>query len=314
MPDSPEKARTKSRIGSQIRSMTGYAETRVEHEGTVFKVSLRSVNHRFLDLHIHLPDGLQSLETKIRREVQEKNPRGRLDLKVILEGEAQSAPQVNEALIGQYVELFRRLGRQYALEEEADLATLFRLPGVLGTASAASGEDRATRLEAPVLDAFRQTVQRWDQMRAAEAGFLVEDMSKRLKKIAEAAETLEGRHAEVVLLVQKRLQERLQSLLGETSLDPARLAQEAAVLADRADSNEEILRLRAHTARFTQTLEQEADVGRKLDFLLQEMHRELNTFMAKTAGLGEGSLSLTDTAIEIKGEVEKLREQVQNLQ
>ena len=311
MPES-EKARTKSRIRS--RSMTGYAETRLEHEGTILKVSLRSVNHRFLDLHVYLPDGLQALEAKIRREIQEKNPRGRLDLKVILEGEAQGAPQVNEALIGQYVELFRRLGRQYALEEEPDLATLFRLPGVLGTSSAASGEDRATRLEALVLDALRQTVERWDEMRAAEAGFLIEDMSMRLKKIAEAAESLEGRHEEVVLLVQKRLQERLQALLGETSLDPARLAQEAAVLAERADTNEEVLRLKAHTARFAQTLEQEADVGRKLDFLLQEMHRELNTFMAKTAGLGESSLSLTDTTIEVKGEVEKLREQVQNLQ
>lgn len=300
---------------SLIRSMTGYAETVAEHGGTVLKVSLRSVNHRFLDLHVHLPDGLQSLEGRIRREVQEKNPRGRLDLKIIIEGEAAAAPQVDEALLGQYVEMFQRLGRQYGLEEETDLATLLRLPGVLNvTGARAAGQDPAARLEALVLDALRQTLDRWDQMRAAEARFLVEDMEKRLGKIGEAAETLEARHAEVVLLAQKRLQDRLQALAGQAGLDPTRLAQEAAVLAERADSNEEILRLRAHTMRFAQTLDQEADVGRKLDFLLQEMHRELNTFLAKTAGLGEGSLSLTDTAIAIKGEVEKLREQVQNLQ
>ena len=295
--------------------MTGYAETVAEHDGTVLKVSLRSVNHRFLDLHVHLPETLQSLEARVRREVQEKNPRGRLDLKIIIEGEAQGTPRVDEALLGQYVEMFQRLGRQYGLEEETDLATLLRLPGVLNvTAARAAGEDPVTRLEAQVLDALRETVKRWDEMRAAEARFLVEDMEKRLGKIGEAAETLEARHEEVVLLAQKRLQDRLQALAGQTGIDPARLAQEAAVLAERADSNEEILRLRAHTLRFAQTLEQEADVGRKLDFLLQEMHRELNTFLAKTAGLGEGSLSLTDTAIEIKGEVEKLREQVQNLQ
>jgi len=300
---------------SRIRSMTGYAETVADRDGTVLKVSLRSVNHRFLDLHVHLPEGLQSLEGKVRREVQERNPRGRLDLKVILEGEASAPPQVDEALLGQYVELFRRLGRQYGLAERTDLATLLRLPGVLNAAAPpTSGQESAARLEALVLDALRQTLQRWDDMRAAEAGFLVEDMRKRLGRIGVAAATLEGRQAEVVLLAQKRLQDRLQALAGQAGIDPARLAQEAAVLAERADSNEEILRLRTHATRFAQTLDQEADVGRKLDFLLQEMHRELNTFLAKTAGLGEGSLSLTDTAIEIKGEVEKLREQVQNLQ
>ena len=128
-------------------------------------------------------------------------------------------------------------------------------------------------LEGAALDALRQTLDRWDQMRAAEARFLIDDMLLRLKKIADAAGSLEGRHAEVVALTQKRFQDRLQALLGQSGLDPARLAQEAAVLADRADSSEEILRLKAHTAHFAQTLEQEADVGRKLDFLLQEMHR-----------------------------------------
>lgn len=295
--------------------MTGYAETVAEQDGTVLKVSLRSVNHRFLDLHLHLPEGLQVLEAKLRREVQEKNPRGRLDLRVVIEGEAPAAPRVDETLLGQYIELFRRLGGQYGLAPEADLATLLRLPGVLNAAGAGAAEpDRQARLEKRLLGALRETLKRWDEMRAGEARFLVEDMQNRLRKIGEAAETLEGRHAEVVLLAQKRLQERLQTLLGQSGFDPARLAQEAAVLAERADSAEEILRLKAHTARFVQTLEQEADVGRKLDFLLQEMQRELNTFAAKTAGLGEGSLDLTDTTIEIKGEVEKLREQVQNLQ
>jgi len=311
MPETQSKEKPRSRI----RSMTGYAEAVAEHGGTVLKVSLRSVNHRFLDLHVHLPEALQSLEGKVRREVQEKNPRGRLDLKIIIEGESSSAPQVDEALLGQYVELFQRLGRQYGLAERTDVGTLLRLPGVLNvTGARAGGQDPAARLEAQVLDTLRQTLRRWDEMRADEARFLAEDMEKRLGKIGEAAETLEGRHAEVVQLAQKRVQDRLRTLAGQAGLDPARLAQEAAVLAERADSNEEILRLRAHTMRFAQTLELEADAGRKLDFLLQEMHRELNTFMAKTAGLGEGSLSLTDTAIEIKGEVEKLREQVQNLQ
>ncbi len=295
--------------------MTGYAETVAERDGLVLTVSLRSVNHRFLDLHVYLPEALQSLDAKIRREVQERNPRGRLDLKLIVEGATQATPSVDEALLGRYVELFRRLGGRYGLSGETDLATLCRLPGVINIgAPGAEGRDLAERLEAPVFDALRETLKRWDEMRAAEARFLVEDMATRVRKIEEAAGGLAGRHAEVVVLAQKRLQERLQALLGQSGMDPARLAQEAAVLAERTDSTEEILRLKAHAERFAQTLQQEADIGRKLDFLLQEMHREVNTFLAKAAGLGEGSLALTDTALEIKGEVEKLREQVQNLQ
>jgi uncharacterized protein (TIGR00255 family) len=162
--------------------------------------------------------------------------------------------------------------------------------------------------------ALQAVLQRWDEMRAGEATFLVNDMLRRVGQIREKAAELDGRHAEVVELARKRLQERLEALLGQSGIEPARLAQEAAVLADRADTTEEILRLKAHAERFATTLEQESDVGRKLDFLLQEMHREVNTFLAKAAGLGECSLGLTDTAIEIKGEVEKLREQVQNLQ
>jgi uncharacterized protein (TIGR00255 family) len=151
-------------------------------------------------------------------------------------------------------------------------------------------------------------------MRAGEARYLLDDMEKRVGRVQELAGRLEGFQAEMVRLAQKRFQERIEALLGQAGLDPARLAQEAALLADRADVTEEILRLKTHAARFAAALAQEADLGRKLDFLSQEMHREANTFLAKAAGLGEASLPGTDAALEIKGEIEKLREQVQNLQ
>jgi uncharacterized protein (TIGR00255 family) len=305
----------KSNPGDRARSMTGYAESIAEHDGMVLTVSLRSVNHRFLDLHVHLPDALQSLEPKFRREIQERNPRGRLDLKVTMEGAALTKLRVDEALLGHYIEVFRQLGAKYGLPADADLPTLARLPGVLNLAgSEAGGGERIAALEARVLDTLRQTLNRWDEMRAGEARYLLDDMEKRVGRIQELAGRLVGFQAEMLLLAQKRLQERLEALLGQAGLDPARLAQEAALLADRADASEEILRLKAHAARFGTALAQEADLGRKLDFLSQEMHRELNTFLAKTAGLGEASLPLTDIALEIKGEVEKLREQVQNLQ
>ena len=305
----------KHKPGDRARSMTGYAETVTEQDGMVLTVSLRSVNHRFLDLHVYLPEPLQPLEPKVRRGIQEKNPRGRLDLKVTLDRATPANVSVDEAMLGRYIELFRRLGAQYGLSAETDMATICRLPGVINlTGLEAAGGELLARLEAPVLAAVEQTFRRWDEMRAAEARFLLDDMGKRVGRIQESAERLEGLQAEIVLLAQKRLQERLQTLLGQAGLDPARLAQEAALLAERADASEEILRLKAHAVRLAIVLDQEADVGRKLDFLLQEMHREANTLLAKTAGLGEGSLPLTDSALEIKGEVEKLREQAQNLQ
>jgi uncharacterized protein (TIGR00255 family) len=301
--------------GERARSMTGYAETIAERDGMVLTVSLRSVNHRFLDLHVHLPDALQSLEPKIRREIQERNPRGRLDLKVTAEGAALTRLNVDEALLGRYIELFRRLGAQYGLPAETDLATLARLPGVLSLAgSEDGGGERIAALEALLLATLRQTLDRWDEMRAGEARYLLDDMEKRVGRVQELAGRLEGFQAEMVRLAQKRFQERIEALLGQAGLDPARLAQEAALLADRADVTEEILRLKTHAARFAAALAQEADLGRKLDFLSQEMHREANTFLAKAAGLGEASLPGTDAALEIKGEIEKLREQVQNLQ
>lgn len=298
-----------------LRSMTGYAEAVLERDGITLTVSVRSVNHRFLDLHVHLPEALLPWEGKVRREVQGRGPRGHLELRVTLERAAGTSWTVDEALVGRYIELFRRLGKQHQLPAETDVATLCRLPGVINlTGGELDRQEFLGQFEVSFFLAIREALNRWDEMRAAEAQFLLEDLRERVSRVRDSLSRLERLREEVVPLAQQRFQERLQALVGQAGMEASRLAQEAAILADRADTSEELLRLKSHLTQFGGLLEGEPDAGRKLDFLLQEIHRELNTFLSKSAGLGEGGLPLTEVGLEIKAEVEKLREQVQNFQ
>ncbi|MBI4460763.1 MAG: YicC family protein [Acidobacteria bacterium] len=300
--------------GTRLRSMTGYAETTAELEGITLTVSLRSVNHRFLDLRLHLPDQLLVLESKIRKQIQAGNPRGHLDVRVNLDWKTGTSAVVDEGLILRYLQLFQKLETEYGLSPAADAATLCRLPGVVTLAGGSAGREIPPQLEDAFWKALEETLERWDSMRAEEAQFLVEDMQERATGILRVLSQVVQWQAEMLPLTQKKLQERVQVLLEQPGLDANRLAQEAALLAERTDSSEEVLRLQSHLTQLRGLLEGESDAGRKLDFLLQEILRELNTLLAKTASLGEGSLPITQAGLEMKAEVEKLREQVQNLQ
>lgn len=303
---------------TRLRSMTGFARTVAEEDGFTLRLSLRSVNHRYLDLHVHLPEPLLPLEVKVRRTIKERSPRGHLELRVTLDRENGMNVAVDEVLAEKYMEVFRRLGTRLGLSAETDLATLSRLPGVMAvTASSSSSSpsgDVSPQIEAAFWKTLEATLQSWDQMRAEEARLLQADLRSHVDRVAVFVERMEQMRTETVPRARQRLQERLQAILGESGLDPARMAQEAALLADRADISEEIARLKAHTAQFRKLLDDEADAGKKLDFLLQEINRELNTSLSKITALGENGLPMTQLGLEIKAEVEQLREQVQNLQ
>jgi uncharacterized protein (TIGR00255 family) len=262
---------------------------------------------------VHLPELLLPLERKVRALLQARSPRGHLDLKVSLEEQNGAGISVNEALIGKYVEAFQRVALQHALPPQLDVAALAQLPGVVPRSGVATTEITPA-LESALLRAVEEAAGRWDAMRAEEGAALQSDLLARIRAVEQAVARMEQWQREALEKAQTRLAERVRSLLGQASLDPARLAQEAVLLADRSDTSEEILRLTAHVAQFTQVLHGDADAGRKLDFLLQEMNREANTLMSKVAALGESSLPVTQAGLELKTEIEKLREQVQNLQ
>lgn len=296
-----------------LRSMTGYAQAQAAENGVGLRVSVRSVNHRFLDLHLRVPEGLEPLEPRIRQIVRERVRRGHLDVTLRYELAGPAAVTVNQEVAAAYLRAVEDLRKQFGVKTEPDLAAILRLPGVIGS-SAVSPDEEIVRLESVVARCLTEALDKLDQMREREASALRDDMAGRLTSIVSQAARVETLAERARPAFARRLESRLKDLLGEAPIDPARLAQEAALAAERSDVSEELARLASHVHQFESVLTSGSDVGKKLDFLLQEMQREANTLLSKTPGNEAESLQITQLALEIKSEIEKLREQVQNIE
>lgn len=296
-----------------LKSMTGYAQASAVENGWSLRVTIRSVNHRFLDLHLHIPEGFEPLEPAIRRLVRERIRRGHLDVTLHYELAGPTAVGVNREVAAAYLRAVNDLRTQFKIEAEPDLASILRLPGVIGP-PAASIEEEMARLESSVARTLTEALDRLDRMREQEARHLRDEMSARLARIVELANSVEVLVLRAVPAFAARLESRLKELLGETQLEPARLAQEAAIAAERSDVSEELTRLRSHVTQYESLLSGASDAGKKLDFLLQEMQRETNTLLSKTPGTADEGIAITRAGLEIKSEIEKLREQVQNIE
>ena len=298
---------------NQLKSMTGYAQTRVIENAWSLRVSVRSVNHRFLDLHLRVPDGFEPMEPRIRQIVRERVRRGHLDVTLHYEMAGPAAVGVNREVAAAYLNAVNQLRSDFKIEPQPDLAAILRLPGVIGPATA-SLEDKIVELEAAVTKCLVESLDKLDRMRADEANHLREEMLARLRNLMRLAGEIEVIAKRAQPAFARRLETRLKELLGEATLDPARLSQEAAIAAERSDVTEEITRLRSHVEQFESLLAGAGDIGKKLDFLLQEMQREANTLLSKTPGNEQEGLEITRLALECKSEIEKLREQVQNIE
>jgi len=314
-PSKPLDSDTKARLARPhaLKSMTGYAQTCIIENGWSLRVSVRSVNHRFLDLHLRVPDGFEPVEPRIRQIVRERVRRGHLDVTVHYELAGPAGAGVNREVAAAYLQAVNQLRNDFHIEPQPDLAAILRLPGVIGS-PVASLEDKLTELDAAVTKCLVESLDKLDRMRADEASLLGEEMSQRLTTLTSLAGKIEATAQRAHPLLAKRLETRLKELLGETALDPARIAQEAAIAAERSDVSEELTRLRSHVQQFESLLADSGDIGKKLDFLLQEMQREANTLLSKTPGNEGEGLEITRLALEIKSEIEKLREQVQNIE
>lgn len=293
-----------------IRSMTGFAQVKGQVEGQVgFSLSLKSVNHRFLDLHFRLPSDSDGIEMKLRRLLKEKLSRGHIELTLSLERGGASVFALNRELVSGYVEAFRAAARDFGIVAEPDLNTILRIPGALDAGTLASDGD----LEPAVLASADEALARLNQMREEEGRGIDRELRERMEHIEKASAEV-GKHRSTVLhSYAEKLKSRLQELAG-TQLDPDRMAQEAAMLVDRSDIQEELVRLRTHVRHFQGLLDGGGEVGKKLDFLLQEMNREANTLLSKTSGLAGEALKITEQGLAIKSEIEKAREQVQNIE
>jgi uncharacterized protein (TIGR00255 family) len=301
---------------AECRSMTGYAMARGEFEGWTIRLSVKSVNHRFLDVKLRIPDSLEPFEHRLRQVVRARIHRGHVDVHVSMEP-GQAAPvHVNRELLKAYVHAAQELREETREKAELDIVSLLRLPGVItGLASALPESEQEREELGGVLEKYlHEALGKMDEMRRNEGRHLTEELRARVAKIGGETEQVRGLVATLRPAFARRLEARLRELLNGTNIEPARLAQEAALLAERSDISEELDRLRSHLQQFTKLLDGAGELGKKLDFLLQEMHREANTMLSKTPGVESEALAITGLALEIKAEIEKLREQVQNIE
>jgi uncharacterized protein (TIGR00255 family) len=300
-----------------IYSMTGFAQARVEREGSSVRINLRSVNHRFLDLHLRMPDGFEVFESRIRQAIRNRLRRGHVDVNVYYEPGGTGRIEVNRELVESYMNAVERLRKEYSVKTEPDLVALFRLPGVVAAPGAASdlqSEERQERLGEQVEACLEQALNKLEAMRRSEGQALTGEMQGILEQVAARTAEIETLTERVRPAIARRLAERLEELLKGVQLDPIRLAQEAALLAERSDVSEELARLRSHVEQFRKLLASAGEAGKKLDFLLQEMQREANTLLSKTPGVESEGLAITGLALEVKSDIEKLREQAQNVE
>jgi uncharacterized protein (TIGR00255 family) len=296
-----------------LKSMTGYAQARAVENDWNLRITIRSVNHRFLDLHLRLPEGFEPVEPRIRKIIRERVRRGHLDVTLHYELAGPAAVGVNEEVAAAYLAAVNSLRKKFAIQTEPDLAAIFRLPGVIGAATG-SLDKGLERIETMVMEVLNEALEKLDRMRAEEGVHLCNDMNARLATITTLTAELAKLAERARPAFARRLEARLKELLGEAPLDPTRLAQEVAIAAERSDVSEELARLASHVQQFSALIATGSDAGKKLDFLLQEMQRESNTLLSKTPGNEADGLEITRLGLEIKSEIEKLREQVQNIE
>jgi uncharacterized protein (TIGR00255 family) len=293
-----------------IRSMTGFAQVKGQVDGRLnFTLALKSVNHRFLDLHFRLPVDSDDLEMKLRRQLKEKLARGHVELTLNLDYGGGENLALNRSLVSSYVQAFRAAAGEFGLISEPDLNVILRLPGALNSAPFPGGAE----LDTAVIGSLAEALARLNVMREEEGRSAEQELRRRMAHIQEAREEIAKHRRETLRTYTEKLSSRLQELIG-TQVDQERMLQEAALLVDRSDIQEELVRLDAHVQHFLGLLVEGGEVGKKLDFLLQEMNREANTLLSKTSGLAGEALKITESGLSMKADIEKAREQVQNLE
>ncbi len=289
--------------------MTGYGKGMVAGDDFSVSVDLKTVNNRFLDIHLRVGAELGSLEPSIKKRITSRLTRGRVDVTVSIERVAQVAYELNRPLIAGYINALKQLQQDFNIAGELDINVLARIPGALQPARNGIDDRMITALE----QALDQALDELEKMRQQEGDALKSELRDRVRKIEALVPVIEASAAGLADAYRLRLQKRIGELLNRggqiVEVDPVRLAQEVAYLADRSDVSEEMVRLRSHLSQFQEALDAPGEAGKMLDFLLQELNREANTTLSKST-----DLVIKEAGLAIKAEVEKLREQVQNVE
>jgi len=299
-----------------ISSMTGFARAQVRvptsgEDQLGYTITVKSVNHRFLDLQFRLPPGLDGLEMELRRVLKENLIRGHVDLTLSVDRAAQARAGYNRELIAGYLAAFDAARNEHHLIGEPDLNAALRLPGAM------QGEDRGNddqaALAASVMEQMVPLLGQLKAMRAREGEALETVLRGVLERLAAATASVAELRPEIEQRYKERLGQRLAAAVGP-EFNQQRVLEEVAVLVDRSDISEELARMTAHIEHFRELLDAGGEAGKKLDFLLQEMNREANTLLSKTAGVSGKGMRITELGLAMKAETEKAREQIQNVE
>ena len=311
----PESSPVPSPVHSPVHSMTGFARVSGRVNDLLsWNLSLKSVNHRFRDLHMRMPAGTEPLEMRLRRMLKESVLRGHLEVTLTVERGLRPSAQFDRDLLQGYIAAFRAAADESALDQQPDLNAIFRLPGVL-TGETRFNDQEMQALEEEVAAQIGPLVDALNRMRAQEGTALASDLGATMERLDVAVAQVAHMRHEVQKAYFERISQRIGALLnGNGAIDRDRVMQEAAMLAERSDVEEEVTRLRTHIQHFHSLLRAGGEMGKKLDFLLQEMNREANTLLSKTGGVSGNGQRITDLGLGMKSEIEKAREQVQNLE
>lgn len=295
-----------------VRSMTGYAQVRRQGVWGEITATVKSVNHRALDLHTYLPMEFESLDPALRQVVRKSVSRGHVELRLSFRpSENMAGPALNRALFDAYLRALKQASDISGVLADPDPNRALRIPGMLAQSEAAA---LPANIEAEVMQATQEALEALNRFRTREGTETATAMRGHNELIRQNAAAIEALRNEVTETIRTRMDERISKFFNGMPLEPQRLAQEVAYLVDRSDINEEVDRLNAHVRELDQLLGTGGELGKKLDFLLQEMNRETNTTLSKTSGAGEPGMKITTLGLEIKTNIERIREQALNLE
>jgi uncharacterized protein (TIGR00255 family) len=296
-----------------LRSMTGFAMVKRDTAQGELTISLRSVNHRGLDLHFHNGADLSPFENTMRSILKQNIARGHVEIRAFVSrSESDRVGSYNHELVNRFIEAHQRAARDHQLTSKPDLNFALTLPGVFNGEAAAKFLDKS--FEPEIAAVLSDCVRELNACREREGQELAKQLHEEVSAIEKNTTEIARIRRGALLEMRDRLQSRLAELLGTTGISESRLVEEASILADRSDIQEELTRLTVHAGELRRLLQAGGEVGKRLDFLLQELNRETNTVLSKTSGAGETGLGVTNLALNLKAHIEKIREQALNLE
>ena len=292
-----------------MKSMTGFGRAKLEKNDRIYNIEIKSVNHKYSDISVKLPKSLIYVEDKIKKQISLKIARGKIDVFVSFENYSAKGKDiiVNEELVKKYLEKFKLLAEQNNLSQEIPVAEIIKLPEVL---TIKETEDEEDAIQSELLECLEQAINNFVEMREAEANKIKEDLEARINDVEQSVQKISTYSTRLVEEYVVKLEERIKEILKTDVIDEARLAMEVVLYADKCSVEEELTRLKSHIDQFRTLINsKEGPVGKKLDFLIQEMNRETNTMGSKS-----GSLEITNLVVDIKTKLEDIREKIQNIE